>query len=185
MAKRYVAIWFQNLATDWFELRKPELKENAFVLCAPSHGRMIITAANPKALQLLIRKGMMLADARAIFPQLEHFDENPGLINQLHQRIAEWCIRFTPTVAIDPFGGILLDATGCAHLWGSEEAYVLDIIKRLEARGYHAKAAMADTIGTAWAVSRFGTEMIIQPGKHIEAVLCLTPEPIRVVVTKD
>ena len=47
--KRFVSIWFPNLATDWFELRKPELKKIAFVLVQPSHGRMIITAANSLA----------------------------------------------------------------------------------------------------------------------------------------
>ncbi len=179
MEKRYVAIWFPNLATDWLELRKPELKDIAFVFCAPSHGRMIITASNPKAQELLIRKGMVLADARAICPQLQQFDEKPGLTNQLHNRIAAWCIRFTPTVAIDPYGGIILDATGCAHLWGNEEAYVADILKRLKVRGYYAKAAMADTIGAAWAVSRFGKEMIVQKSKQPDALLSLPPEALR------
>lgn len=179
MAKRYVAIWFPDLATEWFELRQPELKNNPFVLCAPSHGRMIITAANAKAQELLIRQGMVLADARAICPSLQYFDEKPGLTNQLHQRIAEWCIRFTPTVAIDPLGGILLDATGCAHLWGSEQTYVTDIVNRLKARGYQAKAAMADTIGAAWAVSRFGKELIVKESEQLEAVLSLPPESLR------
>jgi protein ImuB len=179
MEKRYVAICFPDLATDWFELRKPELKSKAFVLCAPAHGRMVIIAANAKAQQLLIREGMALADARAIYPLLQHFDDKPGLSDELHQRIAEWCIRFTPGVAIDPFGGVLLDATGCAHLWGSEEAYVTDIVKRLKARGYNASASMADTIGAAWAVCRFGKHMIVEKGQQLEAVLSLPPEALR------
>jgi protein ImuB len=179
MEKRYVAIWFPHLATDWFELQKPELKNRAFVLSAPSKGRMVITAANPIAQKLLIREGMVLADARAICPALEYFDEKPGLAQQLLHRIAEWCIRFTPTVAIDPPGGLLLDATGCAHLWGSEESYLSDIVNRLKARGYFAKAAMADTIGAAWAVTRYGNETVIENGKHLDAVLSLPPEALR------
>src|SRR5689334_12549202 len=123
MEKRYVAIWFPNLATDWFELRDPALKNNAFVLSAPSHGRMMITAANPHAQKLLIRAGMVLADAKAICPSLQYLDDKPALSGQLLQRIANWCIRFTPIVSLDPLGGLLLDATGCCHLWGSEDAY--------------------------------------------------------------
>jgi protein ImuB len=179
MEKRYVAIWFPNLATDWFELRKPDLKNVPFVLSAPSHGRMIITAANPLAQQLLINPGMVLADARAICPDLQNIDEKPGLTTQLLQRIAEWCIRFTPIVALDPLGNIILNATGCAHLWGYEEAYITDIIKRLEARGYQAKAAMADTIGAAWAFSRFTNERVIEKRQQLEALLSLPPEALR------
>jgi protein ImuB len=180
MAKRFVSIWFPHLATDWFELRKPQLKSIPFVLSAPSHGKMIITAANPLAQKKGIHEAMVLADARALFPDLVKFDDRPNLVNQLLQRLAEWCIRFTPSTAVDPSGGIILDASGCAHLWGSEEAYVTDIINRLSARGYYAKAAMADTIGTAWAVTRFGKHLVIEKGKQIEALLDLPPEAIRI-----
>ena len=129
--KRFVSIWFPSLATDWFELRRPELKKIAFVLVQPSHGRMIITAANYLAKKKGIKQGTVLADARAIFPSLQYFDDKPNLVPQLLQRITEWCIRFTPCASVDPPGGIILDATGCSHLWGGDEAYILDIVKRL------------------------------------------------------
>jgi protein ImuB len=178
--KRFVSIWFPHLSTDWFELRKPEVKKIAFVLVAPSHGRMIITSANVLAQKKGIKKGMILADARASFPSLQYFDDKPNLEQQLLQRIAEWCIRFTPCASIDPLGGIILDASGCSHLWGGDETYVSDIIKRLAAKGYYAKAAMADTIGCAWAVTRFSNERVIQKGKHLDALLALPPESLRI-----
>jgi protein ImuB len=179
MAKRFVSIWLPHLATDWFELRKPELKKLPFVLVSPSHGRMIITAANTLARKNGVQKGMVLADARAIFPSLQYFDDKPNLEIQLLQRIAEWCIRFTPCAAVDPLGGIILDASGCSHLWGSDEAYLTDITKRLETRGYYAKAAIADTIGAAWAIVRFGKENVLENGKHIETLMSLPPEALR------
>ena len=177
--KRFVSIWFPCLATDWFELRKPELKKMAFVLVTPSHGRMLITAANALARKNGIHKGMVLADAKAVFPSLQYFDDKPHLEMQLWQRIAEWCIRFTPAAAVDPLGGIILDASGCAHLWGSDEAYVNDIINRLQTRGYQSKAAMADTIGAAWAMARFGNAKVIDAGKHMDALMPLPPEALR------
>ena len=80
-------------------------------------------------------------------------------LNSLHKLLkglAEWCIRFTPFVAIDPPDGLILDVTGCSHLWGGEKEYLTEIIKRLKDFGYNVRAAMADTIGAAWAVARFG-----------------------------
>jgi protein ImuB len=179
MEKRYVAIWFPNLVTDWFGQHQPALKETCFVLSAPSHGKMIVTAASPKAQALFIREGMVLADARAICPALQNFDDKPALVPTLLKKIAAWCIRFTPTVACDPLGGIILDATGCAHLWGSEAAYLSDMLDRLSAKGYYARATMADTIGAAWAVCRYGNEKVIEKGKQLELLLPLPPEALR------
>jgi protein ImuB len=178
--KRYVSIWFPHLATDWFELRKPALKKIAFVLVTASHGRMVITAANSLAQKKGVRAGMVLADSRAILPALQYFDDKPALVPQLLQRLAEWCIRFTPSAAVDPLGGILLDATGCTHLWGGDAAYVQDMLQRFAQRGYTAKAAIAGTIGAAWAVARFGNESVIENEKDIEALLPLPPEALRI-----
>lgn len=181
MARRFVSIWFRYLATDWFSLRQPQLKNVPFVLRAPSHGRMIITAANAIAERRGIGVGMVLADARAIFPDLKVLDDKADLIPRLLRRLAEWCIRFTPFVAVDSPDGLLFDGTGCAHLWGGEQAYLTEIVKKLNARGYEVRAAMADTIGVAWGVARFGKETVntVMKEKHIEALHSLPPEALR------
>ena len=62
MAKRFVSIWFRHLITDWFTLCQPRLRELPFVISAPSHGRIVITAANTLAEQQGIHVGMVVAD---------------------------------------------------------------------------------------------------------------------------
>src|SRR5687768_4706082 len=181
MARRFVSIWFHHLATDWFSIRQPCLKKIPFVLRAPSHGRMVITAANAIAEHKGIHTGMVLADAKAILPDLEVEDDKPDLIERLLKRLAEWCIRFTPVVAVDLPDGILFDASGCAHLWGGEEVYLKEIAKKLNSRGYDVRIAMADTSGVAWGVARFGKEpLVIGSGHHhLKALLSLPPEALR------
>lgn len=180
MEKRYVSIWFRHLTTDWFTLRQPHLKIVPFVLRTSVHGRMVITAANQIAESKGVSKGMVLADARAISPSLEVQDDKPDLNERLLKRIAEWCIRFTPVAAVDPPDGILLDASGCAHLWGGESAYIRDIITKLSNRGYDVRATIADTPGVAWAVARYGKDQPVIPvGNSINALLPLPPEALR------
>lgn len=177
---RFVSIWFRHLTTDWFTLRQPQLKNVPFVLRASSHNKIIITAANASAEAKGIHTGMTLADARAVLPDLEVQDDKPDLIEKLLTRLAEWCIRFTPVVAVDLPDGLLLDVTGCSHLWGGDFLYVQDIIRKLQARGYDIRAAIADTIGTAWAVARYGNEsFVIENNQHVEALLSLPPEALR------
>jgi len=180
MAKRFISIWFRYLTTDWFTIKQPQLQKAPFVLVSLMHGRKVITAANALAEAQGIGEGMVLADARALLPGLEVLDDVPGLNLKLLTAIGHWCIRYTPVTAIDAPNGLILNASGCAHLWGGEQPYLKEIITRLKGRGYHVRAAMADTVGAAWAIARFGKEKaIIEPRAQIDAMLALTPAALR------
>jgi protein ImuB len=180
MPRRFVSIRFPHLLTDWFSIQQSGLRRLPFVLAAPDHGRMMITAANAAAVEKDINTGMLLADARALVPGLQFSDDKPGLAPRLLKKIAEWCIRYAPWTAIDLPNGIILDASGCAHLWGGEEAYLSSIEQRLHERGYSLQTAIADTIGAAWAMARFGDRKIIPPGKQYEALLPFPPAALRI-----
>ncbi len=180
MQKRFVSIWFRHLTTDWLTLRRPELKDMPFVFTESVRGRIVITAANMLAEAHGIRAGMAAADARAIVPSLEVIDDIPGQAAKLLKALGEWCIRYTPLVAIDLPDGLILDVAGCAHLWGSEKAYLGAIIKILRKKGYNARGAMADTVGTAWATARYGKiKPIIEPDGQMDALLTLSPAALR------
>ena len=180
MPKRYVSIWFRNLTTDWFVRRKPELSTVPFVLAAPEKGRMVVKAANSVANEQGIHAGMVVADCRAILPTLQVFDDKEGEGERLLNALGEWCIRFTPIAAVDLPDGLILDISGCTHLWGGEVPYLTDIITRLKNYGYYVRAAIADTIGAAWAISRYGkVKAIIESGRQMEALLPLPPMALR------
>ena len=55
--------------------------------------------------------------------------------------------------------GLLLDVSGCAHLFGRDEAgeraLLADLVERLARHDLTCRAAMADTAGAAWALARF------------------------------
>lgn len=179
MPKRFLTIWFRYLRTDWFTLRGHVLRELPVVLASPDHGRMVITAVNALAQAQGVDAGMAVADARALFPSLQVLDDRPELSTKLLNGLAEWCIRYTPAVAIDPPDGLILDVTGCPHLWGGERPYLTDIITRLKSLGYDVRAAIADTIGTAWAIARFGQDPINDSGQQTAALLPLPPAALR------
>jgi protein ImuB len=68
------------------------------------------------------------------------------------ESLALWCQAFTPLTAIDPPDGILLDITGCAHLFGGEaglRARLADLVPQ-------ARLAIADTAAAAWALAHYG-----------------------------
>jgi len=180
MSRRYVSIWFRRLTTDWLTLRRPELRSLPFVFAIPDHGRMVITAVNAAAAAEGIVPGMVASDAKAIVPALEVIDDIPGKAARLLKALGEWCIRYSPIIAIDLPDGLILDVSGCAHLWGGEQPFLKEIVTRLRSKGYDVRAAVADTIGAAWAVARFGqVTPIIEPGAHAAALLSLPPAALR------
>lgn len=180
MPKRFVSIWFPYLRTDWFARRQHNFAEIPFVLASPDHGRMIVTAANAIAQSEGVEPGMTLADARVIIPFLQFSDDKPDLSNKVLNQLAEWCIRFTPSVGVNQPDGLILDVTGCTHLWGNEKNYLETISTRLKDLGYNSRVAIADTIGSAWAISHFGEDScVIKTGEHTNALLLLPPAALR------
>ncbi|RYY54456.1 MAG: DNA polymerase Y family protein [Chitinophagaceae bacterium] len=180
MEKRYVSIWFHHLRTDGFSVREPALLSQPLVLSTASHGKMMVTACNRIAEAQGIAVGMAVADARAILPGLVVKEDDPLMATRLLRRIAEWCIRFSPIVAIDGQDGLILDASGCTHLWEGDYAYVSAILQRLLNKGYHARGGIADTIGSAWAISRYHRSCFVaEKGLQLETISQLPPAALR------
>lgn len=180
MGRRYISIWFKNLLADRLMRQQTALKGVPFVLASPERGRMVIKAASRAAQAKGIDTGMVVADCRALVPELTVIPYETGQETTLLTALAEWCLRYTPIVAIDPPNGLIMDISGCAHLWGGERDYLKDILGRLRKFGYDVRAAIADTIGAAWAIARYGkVTAIIAPGQQIEALLSLPPIALR------
>src|SRR6185437_5247475 len=77
--------------------------------------------------------------------------------------------------------GVWIDVTGCAHLRGGETRLLRDLLSRLLAQGFAARAAVADTPGAAHAMARFsGQEVTVVPsGGQGNALAGLPPAALR------
>ena len=122
----------------------------------------VLTAVDDAAERLGLTPGMALVQARAMHPALDVVNEDTEADAALLERTADWCLRYTPLIACDAPDGLLLDITGCAHLYGGEEQLVADLSGRLEAAGFAFSIAIAGTIGAAWAAAHHG-----KPGRYL------------------
>ncbi|MBI3513723.1 MAG: hypothetical protein HY060_06645, partial [Proteobacteria bacterium] len=140
-------------------------------------------AVDPAAAALGLSPGMPLADARAVAPELAVRDADPAADRRALDDLADWCGRYTPWVASEPelaqgAGGIWLDVTGCAHLFGGERALLDDLLARLAGFGFTARAALADTPGAAWALARCDARAsagLVLPAGAARAALAALP----------
>jgi protein ImuB len=151
------------------------------VLAATGHGTQRVTAADPLAADAGIRPGMVLADARAMLPGLEIRPADPAADDRALRRLADWCRRYSPWTAPDGNDGVRLDISGCAHLFGGEGGLLDDLVARLDGFGLTARAAIADSLGAAWAVARFGPvpRRVIRPAAAADVLADLPVTALR------
>ncbi len=179
MEKRLVSVWFPYLKTEWMMRRNKSLR-GPLVLYGKEKGRLVVSAVNREAADADIKRGMALVDARAVLFNLQAIEEPPDVFETLLQKIAAWFIRFSPFIVIQDPDGLLVDASGCSHLWGGEEKYLQDIFLRMKNLHYTVRLCMAGTTGTAWAVCRFGNQINIPSGLETAALEHLPPASLRI-----
>ena len=135
---------------------------------------MRLVDCDPEAVRLGLTPDLTLADARARIPNLVAIEADPQADQRLLDDLASFCDRFTPLVAFDHPHGLVLDITGCAHLFGGEAALLARIARHLEAGGLQHRMAIMSTPEAARALSRFGAGGIVPAGQE-EAAIRLLP----------
>ncbi|MFH5775985.1 Y-family DNA polymerase [Paracoccus sp. NGMCC 1.201697] len=152
MARRLLSIWFPRLASEAALRASPV--EGAFALIQRSGNADHVQCLNLAAERAGLHRGMALADARAICPQL--VTRPAEGIAKVQEILRRWAVRYAPHVAVDGPDGLIADITGAAHLFGGEEALRLDLHMRLDRAGFTSRSAIAGTRGAAHALARHG-----------------------------
>jgi protein ImuB len=145
----------------------------------------VIHGLNPAARALNLSRGQTQADALAMVPHLTCYPADPAADQRALEALAVWAERWSPSVTVDPSGGglegLFLDLTGAAHLFGGEAQVLVRIEARLAEAGIRARAAMAPTPGTAWALARWGSATRLASEETVGEVLAPLPvEALRI-----
>ncbi len=135
-----------------------------FATVIETGGRRLLAAVNAAASAAGLAAGMPLADALSFRPALLTAEAEPQADAVALTRLAEWCGRYSPWTAPDfspeggapgEAGGVKIEITGSAHLWGGEAKLVADLARRLDRQRIAHRIAIAGTLGAAWALARF------------------------------
>jgi protein ImuB len=144
--------------------------EAPVVLTEKVRGALRLAAVDRNATALGLSPGLTLADARARVPDIAAVEADGPADAAFLGRLAEACDRYTPLVGFDGDDGLVLDVTGCAHLFGGEAALRADLGDRLKGIRITARSAIAGTPAAARALARFGRAGIVAPGGEAGAV---------------
>jgi protein ImuB len=169
MARRILAFWLPQLPTDRLRRLEPTLREVPLATWTTAGNRRLLTAADG----LAIHAGQALADAQAICPGLVLRPADAAADAALLERLALWCLRWTPLAAVDGTDGLVLDVTGATDLFGGETALLQQVRQSLQRTGFAVRAALAGFAETAAALARSTDGLIVPPDQDLTAVRLL------------
>jgi protein ImuB len=161
---------------------EPEKEAPPLVTVTKAKNALVISDLDRKASAVGLEVGQPLANARAMLTELKAMTANESADHLLLGRIADWCERFTPFVALDPPRALLLDVTGCTHLFGGERALLDRILASLRKQGFAVRGALAGTAMCARACSRYRDGIVVLPGDEDKAT---APLPIDALYLDD
>ncbi|MGA9794930.1 MAG: DNA polymerase Y family protein [Rhizomicrobium sp.] len=175
--RRIVSLWFPRLATDRLQRRwnkaassEPEKEAPPLVTVTKVKSALVISGLDRKASGVGLEVGQPLANARAMLPEVKAMAANESGDHALLNRIADWSERFTPFVALDPPRALLLDVTGCTHLFGGERKLLDRILAALRKQDFAVRGALAGTAMCARACSRYRDGLVVPQGEEDKAI---------------
>lgn len=170
-----MALHLPRWATDCLKRHDPHLKSTTapLVLYEKLNNAMRLVALNAEAETFGLIEGQALSDAKALCPGLIAREIDHGTMQALFDDMADWHANASPITAISadwtPYGDLLLDITGVAHLFAGEASMLKTLVGRLQHHGFSVQGAIAPSIGAAMALSHFAPGQIVD--QDIETAL--------------
>lgn len=158
MSCRLLSLWFPRLGAERLLRRargEAALQEVPFAVVEDVGNAQILSSVSAVAAAAGLYKGQPLRDAHALSGELRTARRNPQAEAGFLLGLRRWAGQFTPWIAEDGEDGLMLDITGCAHLFGGEAGLSARIIEGAADMGLTTAVGVADSRGGAWALARF------------------------------
>ncbi len=153
--RRILSLWFPRLAADRILRREGAALAGPFAVVRDTGNTQILHALSAEASQAGLTPGQPLRDAQALCPELVTRLANPQAEAAFLTLLRRWAGKFSPWVSEGGTNALLLDITGCAHLFGGETALLAQAEADCTDLGLTARGGIADTVGAAWALARY------------------------------
>ncbi len=118
---------------------------------------------------------MLVTAALALAPQLRTRTRDAAAETESLLGIAAWAAQFTPAVALDFPGALVLEVEGSLRLFGSLEKITAALRAGLEDMGYSAMLAAAPTAKAACWLARAGTGRCVTGPEELKEAIAPLP----------
>lgn len=167
--RRILSLWFPRLGAERCLRLERGLPPRPFGVVGEERNAQVLVSLSAEAEAAGLRLGQPLRDARAMCPDLDTRLRNRDLDAAFLGVLRRWAGKFSPWVSEEAPDGLIVDLTGCAHLFGGEGALIGEVEADCAHLGISVRVGVADTVGAAWALARFagGTADAARTGDDI------------------
>jgi protein ImuB len=158
--RRILSLWFPRLAAERALRVERGRREGPFAIVAERGNMQVLASLSAEAEAEGLTRGQPLRDAQAMCPALLTRPANPLAEAAFLSALRRWAGKFSPWVAEEPPAALVVDLTGCAHLFGGEEALLDRIAAECADLGLTVHCGVADTLGAAWALARYAGQPV-------------------------
>ncbi len=155
MARRILSLWFPRLAAERALRLRRDALDLPFAVVEDRARALVLSSLNHEASAAGLSRGQALRDAAAMCPALVTHAADPQGEAAFLSHLRRWAGKFSPWVAEESPESLIIDLTGCGHLFGGEAVLLAQVEGDCAALGLTVRAGIGDTPGAAWALARF------------------------------
>lgn len=161
-SRRLLSLWFPRLGVDRIRRHEQRFWDAPLAVVRESGNLRVLSSVSPEAQAKGLFPGQSLQDALSLCSSLITRLEDPTKEAGFLTALRRWAGKFSPWVSEQGRAGLMIDLTGCAHLFGGEEALLQIVEADCLDLGLEVSCGIADTAGAAWALARYaGREMAV------------------------
>jgi protein ImuB len=167
--RRILSLWFPRLAAERLLRRQGGALPQPFAVVADRMGAQVLVSVNAEAEAAGLSLGQPLRDATAMCPGLLTSCADPLADAAFLCVLRRWAGKYSPWVAEEPPASLVIDLTGCAHLFGGEAMLLAEVEADCAQLGLTVRAGVGDTAGAAWALARYAGQEV-SPVRNGDAI---------------
>jgi protein ImuB len=152
--RRILSLWFPRLGVDRAVRQQPQLGGEPMAIVDTVANAQVISSLSAAAQAAGLYPGQPVRDAHAMCERLVTRPRNPLAEARFLAVLRRWAGKFSPWVAEEGEAGLVVDLTGCAHLFGGEAPLMQVVRDDCHDMGLAVQMGLADTRGAAWALAR-------------------------------
>ncbi|THH35261.1 DNA polymerase Y family protein [Aliishimia ponticola] len=153
--RRILSLWFPRLGADRVVRQDPQLAGEPLAIVDTIGNAQVISSLSIEAQHKGLYPGQPVRDAHAMCDRLITRARAPLAEARFLAVLRRWAGKFSPWVAEEGQAGLVVDLTGCAHLFGGEAPLMQVVQQDCHDMGLAVQMGLADTRGAAWALARY------------------------------
>ncbi|MBB93163.1 MAG: DNA methylase [Rhodobacteraceae bacterium] len=168
--RRILSLWFPRLGAERLMRAARGTLDMPLAVVEDRGNMQLVSSVNAPAFAAGIRRGQPVRDAHAMCAGLLTRTRNVPAEAAFLTALRRWAGKFSPWVAEEAPDGLVIDLSGCAHLFGGEEPLLAVVEADCAGMGLSVRLGLADTLGAAWALARYAgaTPAAVRSGDAID-----------------